>query len=157
MLKIFSLLLARLFISLIFILSAIEKLINWHDTEKALITALSDWQEHLGSFQLFQDFFILLVHWSSVLLIVATLFELLGGVMILIAFRERIGATLLILFLIPATLVFHSYWFLEGEVREIQMIMFLKNLAIIGGLIIVSIHGIRIAQRNDHSSFMGVG
>jgi uncharacterized membrane protein YphA (DoxX/SURF4 family) len=50
-----------------------------------------------------------------VLLAFAVLFERLGGLMHLIAYRERLGAALLILMLVPSriTLLFHSFCFFE--------------------------------------------
>jgi putative oxidoreductase len=157
MLRIFSLILARCFISFIFLLAGIEKLFNWHETEKMLMTALSDWQGHLGGIQLVQDGFTFLVSQSAVLLVVATLFELLGALMILVGVRERMGAFLLILFLVPTTLLFHAFWFLEEPARELQSIMFLKNISILGGLIVVSIHGARMKPKEESPSFTGFG
>lgn len=67
----------------------------------------------------------------------AIVLELAGGLAVLLGFKARIGALLLIVFLIPATLIFHNFWTLTGMERQIQMIMFLKNLAIMGGLLLV--------------------
>ena len=44
-------------------------------------------------------------------------------------------AALLLIFLIPATLIFHGFWAIEGEEQGIQMAMFMKNLSIGGGLL----------------------
>ena len=41
----------------------------------------------------------------------------------------------LFVFLIPTTLTFHNFWTLEDPERQQQMIHFLKNLAILGGLL----------------------
>jgi uncharacterized membrane protein YphA (DoxX/SURF4 family) len=59
-------------------------------------------------------------------------FQLIGGSLILLGYKTRLGAILLILFLIPTTLVFHMDFS-----KEMQVIAFLKNLAIIGGLLMV--------------------
>ncbi len=56
---------------------------------------------------------------------------------LLLGFKARVGAVLLIIFLIPATLIFHNFWAFEGMERQMQMIMFMKNLAILGGLLLV--------------------
>lgn len=153
----FSLLVGRICMSLIFLLAAFEKLLNWHDTEKMLISTLSEWQVHMGPFQLIQNSLTFLVSWSSLLLVLAVSCELLGGLLILIGFKERFGAILLILFLIPTTLLFHSFWFLEDAARELQMTLFLKNLAIMGGLIFVAVHGARPKERMDsRHSFLGM-
>lgn len=60
-------------------------------------------------------------------------FQLLGSVALIIGFKARIGALLLILFLIPATLSFHP--------PASDLNGFLKNLALIGGLLMVMAYG----------------
>ncbi|MEM9136148.1 MAG: DoxX family protein [Cyanobacteria bacterium P01_F01_bin.42] len=69
---------------------------------------------------------------ASVLLIFTIAFQLLGGLSLLLGYRVKIGATLLILFLIPATLVFHNPVADIGELNS-----FLKNLGLIGGLLML--------------------
>jgi putative oxidoreductase len=53
-----------------------------------------------------------------------------------LGYEARIGSVLLLLFLAPATLVFHN-----PIVDPTQMIQFMKNLAIIGGLLMVTAYG----------------
>jgi putative oxidoreductase len=43
--------------------------------------------------------------------------------------------------MIPVTLIFHGFWSYAGMDRQIQMINFMKNLAIVGGLFGVIAHG----------------
>jgi putative oxidoreductase len=57
--------------------------------------------------------------------------EMVGALMVATGYRARVGAILLILFLIPTTLIFHP-----PNVAG-QLIQFFKNLAIMGGLLIV--------------------
>lgn len=80
-----------------------------------------------------------MIPWTPILLLFATLFELCGGLSILLGYREKLGAILLILFLIPATVLMHQFWFVEGAMRELQLTHFLKNLAILGGLILFTL------------------
>lgn len=127
--------------SLIFLVSGYEKLMNWSQTEQSLIEKLAEWHNFASFSESFQSLLTFLIPWSSVLLIVGVVFEFLGSLMLLFGYHERIGATLLVLLLIPTTLLFHSFWFLEGSARELQVTMFLKNLAILGGLIVIAIHG----------------
>ncbi len=77
----------------------------------------------------------------SFFLACAILLELGGGLSLLLGFRTRAGAAALILFLIPATLIFHNFWAFEGMDQRMQMINFLKNLAILGGLIQTMVYG----------------
>lgn len=152
--RVISVFLARLFISLIFFISAFDKLFNWHETEKSLMESMCEWQNFLGFSESLQSCMTVLVPWAAFLLIVGLFFELIGSLMLLFAYKEKWGATLLILLLIPATFLFHSFWFLEGPARDLQMMMFFKNLAILGGLILVLIHG---AQAHEESSFSSMG
>ena len=73
---------------------------------------------------------------AGLLLVGAIALELTGGLSVLLGYRARIGALLLIVFLVPATLVFHTD-FSDQE----QIIHFLKNLSILGGLVLVIAHG----------------
>lgn len=71
----------------------------------------------------------------------AALLELIGGLCLILGYKTRFGAAILLLFLIPATLIFHDFWNAEGVDRAIQQVMFLKNLAIFGGLLYVLCDG----------------
>lgn len=61
--------------------------------------------------------------------------EILGGLSVITGFKPRWGAAALILFLIPATVIFHGFWSYQGLERHLQMINFLKNVSIGGGLL----------------------
>ena len=66
----------------------------------------------------------------EVLLIFTIAFQLLGGLSLLFGYKVKIGSILLILFLIPATLVFHNPLADPNEINS-----FLKNIGLIGGLL----------------------
>ncbi len=70
------------------------------------------------------------------MLILAVLFELGGGLSILLGYRAKIGAWMLIVFTVIATYYFHTDF---ADMN--QQIHFMKNLAIIGGLLSIAIHG----------------
>ncbi|MEM8603044.1 MAG: DoxX family protein [Cyanobacteria bacterium P01_H01_bin.121] len=63
-------------------------------------------------------------------------FLFLGSISLVLGFKSQIGSVLLLLFLIPATLVFHN-----PAADPSQMTQFMKNLAIIGGLLMVLAFG----------------
>ena len=71
----------------------------------------------------------------------AIAFELIGGLSLLLGFKARWGAILLIIFLIPATLIFHDFWTFTGAQQMEQMTHFLKNLGLIGGLCAIAAFG----------------
>ncbi|RAP32738.1 DoxX family protein [Candidatus Marinamargulisbacteria bacterium SCGC AG-439-L15] len=66
---------------------------------------------------------------TTFFLVCAIIIEIVGGVSILLGYYTRIGALLLIIFLLPTTIIFHTDFS-----SQVQVIMFLKNLAIMGGL-----------------------
>ena len=68
----------------------------------------------------------------SILLIATIIFQLLGGLSLLLGYQVRLGSILLILFLIPASLVFHNPLIDPSEING-----FLKNIGLIGGLLMV--------------------
>jgi len=74
------------------------------------------------------------IPYAQTLAVVAGVAEILGAAALVFGFLTRLGAAGLILFMIPATLVFHAFWSFEGAARMPQMLNFMKNLAIIGGL-----------------------
>ena len=79
---------------------------------------------------------------SEILLVLTILIEVAGGLMIVLGLYTRQPALILFLFMIPVTAVFHNPW-TAGDLAQVQqqMIHFLKNLAIMGGLLHLSAFG----------------
>jgi len=77
----------------------------------------------------------------DVLLAITILIELGGGLMILAGFKARFGAMALFLWMIPVTLLFHNFWAVPADQQQIQVIMFMKNLAIMGGMLYIMAFG----------------
>lgn len=79
---------------------------------------------------------------TKLLLVGAIVAELGGGLSILTGYKARWGAAALVLFTIPATLVFHAFWNISDPGQAyVEQLMFLKNLAIMGGLLMVVTFG----------------
>jgi putative oxidoreductase len=78
---------------------------------------------------------------AGLLIWVALLVELLGGAMLLTGWRARWAAAVLALFTVVATFLFHAYWNAPADQALNQQIHFMKNIAIIGGLLVVVAHG----------------
>jgi putative oxidoreductase len=67
---------------------------------------------------------------------------LVGGLSVLLGYRTRFGALLLVIFLVPVTLVMHNFWGApDAMTHELQKVMFMKNLAMIGGALFLSYFG----------------
>ncbi|MGB7413838.1 MAG: DoxX family protein [Thermosynechococcaceae cyanobacterium] len=69
---------------------------------------------------------------SGVLAVGTIAFQLLGSLSLLLGYRIRLGAGLLILFLVPASLLFHN---LIADPEQTNA--FLKNLGLMGGLFMI--------------------
>jgi putative oxidoreductase len=73
---------------------------------------------------------------------VAIVIEVGGAVLLIIGLRTRWVAWLLALFVVIATLTAHRFWELPDPAQyNMQMVQFLKNLALIGGLLYVASFG----------------
>lgn len=103
---------ARVLLSALFLISGINKILNPADT-----------QQYMASYGM---------PFTSLLLMGAIALELAGGLSVLLGYKARWGAIALIIFLIPATLIFHTNF-----ADQMQTIQFMKNLAILGGLLMI--------------------
>jgi putative oxidoreductase len=77
----------------------------------------------------------------ALLLPLTILLELGGGIMMVLGLRVRWAAFSLFLFLIPTTLIFHNFWAAPADQMQNQMIHFLKNIAMMGGMLYVTVFG----------------
>lgn len=67
---------------------------------------------------------------------------LLGGLSILLGYRAKLGAWLIVLFLVPVTLMMHKFWTVtDPMMAQMQMVMFMKNVSIMGGALLISQFG----------------
>jgi len=125
--------LGRLCFCVPFIVSGIAKIIRWDATEQELVNQILDVlaksYQH-GWAQMILD---RIVPLAPMVLLIATIIELGGALLILTGLQVRLGAFILCLFLIPTTYLFHNFWDLQGSAQELQIVMFMKNLAIFGG------------------------
>ena len=115
-------LLARIFLSLIFFWEAFDSVKYFKSTKISMTEYGVTWRQDL-------------------LLSGAIFFMVFGGVLILTGYRSKLGAALLLLFYIPATFIIYSFWNDPEELYRINSIQFMKNLAIIGGLMMVMVNG----------------
>jgi putative oxidoreductase len=111
----------RIFISAIFLFSAFGKVMDWsgtthHMEEKGMVA-------------------------TSFFLAGALALELFGGLSVLLGWFTRWGAAALIVFLLAVTPVFHNFWVEDGPARMNQMQHFMKNAALMGGLLMVAALG----------------
>ncbi|OGN68381.1 MAG: hypothetical protein A3G30_05855 [Chlamydiae bacterium RIFCSPLOWO2_12_FULL_49_12] len=137
----FIVIIGRICLSFIFLLAAVNKLFDWNGFEDALTKALTHSLDVYSGISWLHDGIAFFVPWTSVLLLVGLVFELVGSLFLILGIKVRFGALLLILFLIPATFFFHAFWAFSEADRHQQMIDFLQNLSIFGGLLLVMAYG----------------
>lgn len=111
-------LIGRALLAFIFIVSGLSKIPSWNETLQYMSAQGIPW----GPMFLFPAIFI----------------EVIGGIGLLVGYRARLSAALLAAYLVPVTLIFHAFWSYSGMERQMQLINFMKNLAIMGGLLTVA-------------------
>ena len=115
-------LLARITLALIFIMSGADKLF-FHTANNV------QYMQAVG------------LPLAGLLVYPTGLVELGGGILLAVGYQTRIAAAALALFTAAATVLFHNFWAAPAEQATLQMIMFLKNVAMFGGLLLVVVHG----------------
>ncbi len=132
-------LIGRILLAFIFLFEAYDSIFFFKATKQSMLDHGLTWQPEL-------------------LLYGAILLLILGGLMVLLGYRSSFGAVLLLLYWIPVTFIVHDYWTLpidcvmvydcpdiplQGEAiyRRLQAVMFMKNLAITGGLLMILVNG----------------
>jgi len=114
-------LLARVFISSIFIFEALDSIFHFEKTKETMTVYGLTWE---------QDF----------LLYTTIIVLMLGGIMVLIGYYAHIGALLLLVYYLPVTLIIYSFWNDPIEVQRIQSLNFMKNIGVCGGLMLMMIN-----------------
>lgn len=74
-------------------------------------------------------------------LVGAIIFLIVGSLSVIAGFKIRIGAALLLVFLVLATYFFHDFWTFEGQEQQMQMIQFMKNLSLMGTMVFLMANG----------------
>ncbi len=115
-------LLGRILLSFIFLYEAYDSIFYFKDTKAAMTAFGIDAHQNV------------LLYGAIFLLVV-------GGALVLLGYRSGLGAFLLTVYWIPVTFIVHDYWNYPPEEQRIQAILFTKNLAILGGLLIAWANG----------------
>jgi putative oxidoreductase len=77
----------------------------------------------------------------TVLAVLVGLLELFGGLALIVGFKARWAALALGVFTLLASVLFHAYWAVAPDQQMIQKLMFMKNMAVAGGMFIVAALG----------------
>ena len=111
----------RILLSSVFILSGISKITSFSMEEGYVVS------RHLPL--------------PAVAISIALIIEIVGGLSILLGLFARFTSWILFLYLIPTTFLFHNFWTMQGMDRYDNTVHFEKNLAIMGGLLILAAFG----------------
>jgi putative oxidoreductase len=76
----------------------------------------------------------------AISVILAAIIELGSGLAVIIGYQAAIASWILFVYLIPTSLIFHNFWAASEAEKQNQFINFMKNLAIMGGLLILAAH-----------------
>jgi putative oxidoreductase len=112
-------LVARIFISSLFIWAGAAKAVHWK-----------------GSAEYMQ-----FKKMPKSLLPAAILLQIVGGLSVLLGYEARVGALLLIVFVIPSAIKMHDFWNSQGDEKMTQKTMFMKDMAVLGGLLVFLVTG----------------
>jgi len=115
-------LLGRIFISLIFFWEAYDSIAFFDSVKRTMTNYGITWN---------QDF----------LLVTVIIFLIIGALFILIGYKAPVGAILLLVYWIPVTFMVYSFWNDPVSERRMASILFMKNMAIIGGLLMIVVNG----------------
>lgn len=115
-------LIGRILISAIFIFEGIDSILFAEKTKLTMAEYGITWKPDL------------LLYTSIVALMI-------GAVMLLIGYRIRLGVWLLLLYWLPVTFIVYSFWNDPQEMQRLHAIMFMKNIAVAGGLFMIASHG----------------
>ncbi len=66
----------------------------------------------------------------------------LGGLSVTLGYKAKLGAWLLVLFLVPVTLKMHNFWAVtDPTMHGIQMVLFMKNVSMLGAALLITHFG----------------
>ena len=72
----------------------------------------------------------------------AGLLALAGGLSVLLGYHAKMGAWLIVVFLVPVTFTMHNFWTVtDPAMRQTQFVMFLNNVSMLGGALLISQFG----------------
>lgn len=118
----YLMLIGRILYSLIFLSSGLA-----HFTQ---LSSMSQYASSMG------------VPLPEIAVILTGIMILLGGFSITLGYKTKIGAILLVTFLIPTTFIMHPFWAFDDPMQfQFQMISFLKNLGLLGGALFLLVFG----------------
>lgn len=79
---------------------------------------------------------------TEILVPIAGVLAILGGLSIAFGFKAKVGAWMLVIFLVPVTFYMHNFWSVTSSLPiQVQMAAFMKNFALIGTALFIAHFG----------------
>lgn len=79
---------------------------------------------------------------ANILVPFSGILEFVGAISILLGYKAKWGALMIILFLLPVTFTMHQFWTIEDPMMQwMDMVMFMKNIALIGSALLIAYFG----------------
>ncbi len=75
---------------------------------------------------------------ASLAAVVAIVVEVAGALALIAGFQVRLASLALAVFTAVATVFFHAYWAVPADQAFVQQLMFFKNIAVVGGLLVLA-------------------
>ncbi len=73
--------------------------------------------------------------------VIAIAVELGLGLLLVVGFQARLAALGIAIFTFVITFIFHNFWAMPADMQMMQSLMFFKNMAVVGGLLMVTAFG----------------
>ena len=73
--------------------------------------------------------------------LIAIVVEVVGGLALIAGFGTRVAALVLAVFTLAASICFHDFWAVPADQAFVEQLMFFKNIAVVGGLLVLASHG----------------
>lgn len=110
---------ARFLVAITFLVAGIHKMVAW---DKPAM-----WMASKG------------LPMVDALLAIATFLELAGAVLLIINFKTKWVSVILAGFMLALTFMMHNFWAMEGMMFQTSFLDFIKNIAIVGGLLAMAL------------------
>ncbi len=75
---------------------------------------------------------------ASLAAVVAIVVEVAGALALIAGFQVRLASLALAVFTAVATVFFHAFWAVPADQAFVQQLMFFKNIAVVGGLLVLA-------------------
>jgi putative oxidoreductase len=82
------------------------------------------------------------IPWAGLFVPLAGFLALAGGLSVLLGWRAKLGAWMLVAFLVPVTFLMHPFWVVSDPVAAaMQEAMFFRNVSMLGGALLITWFG----------------